>query len=285
MRLVVTGARGLLGSAIVREFSRDATVVPLDRTQLDVTDQAALARVMAAERPDVVVNCAAYNDVDAAEGAPSLALDTNAFAALVLSRAATVAGATLVHYSSDFVFDGETDRPYTEQDRPNPLNVYAASKLLGDWFALEAPRVYVLRVESLFGPPPLQAHRRGSLGTILDRIRNGDEVPVFVDRVVSPSYTPEVARATRALLERQSPPGLYHCVNSGHATWAQIAEHAASLFGLPLRIRALTLATVTLPARRPRYCALSNAKLAAAGVAMPEWRDSLADFVALTPPA
>ena len=280
MRLVVTGARGLLGSAIVREFSRDAEVVALDRARLDVTDDAALAEVIAAERPDVIVNCAAFNDVDAAEETPALALRANAFAVHALSRAAQAAGATLVHYSSDFVFDGETDRPYTEEDRPNPLSAYAASKLLGDWFALEGPRTYVLRVESLFGPPAPGAARRGSLGTIIERIRDGAEVPVFVDRVVSPSYTPDIARATRALVERHALPGLYHCINSGHASWAEIAAYAAGQLGLPLRMRPLTLQTVTLRARRPRYCALSNAKLRAAGVTMPDWREALGELLA-----
>lgn len=280
MRVVVTGARGLLGFAIVREFSRDAEVVPLDRTRLDVCDEAALAAVMTAERPDVIINCAAYNDVDEAEDSPVQALEINALAVRALARAARIAGASLVHYSSDFVFDGETDRPYTEDDRPNPLSAYAASKLLGDWFALEAPRAYVLRVESLFGPHGPDGGRRGSLGTLVDRIREGAEVPVFVDRVVSPSYTPDLARATRALLERAAPPGLYHCVNSGQGTWVEIAEHAASLLGVTLRMRPVTLDTVTLRARRPRYSALSNTKLAAAGVPMPHWRDALGRFVA-----
>lgn len=280
MRVVVTGARGLLGFAIVREFSRDAEVVALDRTRLDVCDEAALAAVMTAERPDVIINCAAYNNVDEAEDSPVQALEINALAVRALARAARIAGASLVHYSSDFVFDGETDRPYTEDDRPNPLSAYAASKLLGDWFALEAPRAYVLRVESLFGPPGPDGGRRGSLGTLVDRIREGAEVPVFVDRVVSPSYTPDLARATRALLERAAPPGLYHCVNSGQGTWVEIAEHAASLLGTSLRMRPVTLDTVTLRARRPRYSALSNAKLAAAGVPMPGWREALGEFLA-----
>lgn len=281
MRLLVTGVRGLLGSAIVREFSGDADVLTFDRAQLDLTNERAVAGVIEAERPDVIVNCAAYNDVDAAEEAPMLALQTNAFAVLALARAAARAGATLVHYSSDFVFDGTGDRPYREEDRPNPISAYGATKLLGDWFALEAPRTYVLRVESLFGPPSAAtAARRGSLGTIVDRIRRGEQVPVFVDRVVSPSYTPDLARATRVLLEQQAPAGLYHCVNGGYGTWAEIAEHAAALLGLPLHMHPLTLETVTLSARRPRYCAMSNAKLAAAGVPMPEWRAALAQFLA-----
>lgn len=279
MRVIVTGAGGLLGGAIVREFSRDADVQALDRRALDVTDARAVSEAIVPSRPDVVINCAAYNNVDGAEDDPALALQSNAFSVLALARAAAAAGATFFHYSSDFVFDGETDHPYVETDRPNPRGVYAASKLLGDLFALESPRAYVLRVESLFGPPGPGGARRGSLGTIVDRIRNGEEVPVFTDRVVSPSYTPHIARATRTLLERGAPAGLYHCVNSGRATWAEIAERAAALMELPLRMRPLTLATVSLKAQRPRYCALSNEKIVNAGCEMPPWDGALAEFL------
>jgi dTDP-4-dehydrorhamnose reductase len=279
MRVVVTGARGLLGGAVTREFVTCHEVSALDRSSLDVTDGNAVASVIDRERPDAVINCAAYNNVDGAEDDPVLALRTNAFAVLALARAVTATGAILIHFSSDFVFDGDTDRPYVEEDQPNPRSVYAASKLLGDFFALETPRAYVLRVESLFGPAGQDGGRRGSLGTIVDGIRRGAEVPLFVDRVVSPSYTPDLARAARALLERDVPPGLYHCVNSGHATWSDIAERAASLMGVELRMRPVTLETAGLRARRPRYCALANAKLASVGIEMPPWQEALRQFL------
>jgi len=131
----------------------------------------------------------------------------------------------------------------------------------------------------LFGEPGPDGARRGSLGTIIDRIRSGVEVPVFVDRTVSPSYTADVATATRALCASAAPPGVYHCVNSGAARWADIAAHAAELLRVPLRMRPLTLETAALAAPRPRYCALSNAKLAALGIAMPTWQDALARFL------
>lgn len=279
MRVVITGAGGLLGAAVLREFGPGHDVIAMDRTRLDITDDTCVASLIAAEQPQLMVNCAAYNDVDGAEADPALALRVNAFGVLALRRAATAAGATLVHFSSDFVFDGETDRPYTEADPANPRSVYGASKLLGDWFALSSTVAYVLRVESLFGPAGAVGTRRGSLGTIVDLIATGAEVPVFVDRVVSPSYTTDIARAARSLVERRAPPGLYHCVNTGATTWARVAERAASILGVPLRMRPLTLETAALRARRPRYCALSNAKLAGAGIEMQRWEEALAEFL------
>jgi dTDP-4-dehydrorhamnose reductase len=279
MRVLITGAHGLLGAAMAREFTTCAEVHAFARQDLDVTDEAAVTAAVARVKPDLLINCAAYNNVDGAEQEPDAALRVNAFGVLTLARAAARDGATLVHYSTDFVFDGDTDRPYTEEDRPNPRGLYAASKLLGDWFARDAPRAYVLRVESLFGDPGPAGGRRGSLAAIVDRIRSGAEVPVFVDRTVSPGYTADIASATRALVEGSVAPGLYHCVNAGAASWAEIAAEAARLMGCPLHMKPLTLETAALIAPRPRYCALSPAKLAAAGIVMPAWQDALGRYL------
>jgi dTDP-4-dehydrorhamnose reductase len=280
MHLLLTGASGLLAAAIAETFGRVADVRPFDRQALVITDADAVSAAVANTQPDVVVNCAAYNDVDGAEDDPQTALRVNAFAVRTLARASAAAGAVFVHYSTDFVFDGEAHRPYVEEDEPNPRNLYASSKLLGEWFAAEAPRHYVLRVESLFGGPGAASGTAGrSLATIVDRLRAGEDVPVFVDRTVSPGYTPDIAEATLALVQRGAPEGLYHCVNTGAATWEAVALEAARLLGVTPRLKPLTLDSVTLRAARPRYCALSNAKLAGLGVTMPTWEGALARYL------
>ena len=282
MKVLVTGAAGLLGSAVTAAFRASGDEVHASvHAALDIVDAAAVERRVLAIRPDVIVNCAAYNDVDAAESHPVEALQVNAIGVRALAAAARQAGAILVHYSTDFVFDGETTRPYVEEDEPKPQSVYAASKLLGEWFAADAARYYVLRVESLFGGPGVRTGaRRGSLGTIVDRITRGEVVPVFVDRTVSPSYTPDVAMATQALLASGAPWGTYHCVNAGSATWREVAAHAARRLGLELQIRELTLASVAAPAARPRFCAMSPERLASLGIVMPPWQDAVERYLA-----
>jgi dTDP-4-dehydrorhamnose reductase len=276
MRVLVAGARGLLGAAITREFSSDGNVHAFGgRAELDLTDNAAVTAVVARIQPDVVINCAAFSGVDAAEERAADALAVNGFGARALARAATAAGAALVHYSTDFVFDGNTDRPYTEEDEPGPRSFYGLSKLLGEWFAAESPRAYVLRVESLFGDPGPGAAQKGSVHAIVARIRAGEPVPVFVDRTVSPSYTTDIATATRAILARHIPAGVYHCVNSGAGTWAEVAEEAARILDRPAILEPITLESANLKAPRPKYCALSNAKLASFGIALPTWREAL----------
>jgi dTDP-4-dehydrorhamnose reductase len=279
MKILVTGSNGQLGAAIVSRFSNGHDVIGLTLPDLDIADGRAVVARVGREAPDVVVNCAAYNLVDRAEEEPLTALQVNSFAVRSLARAAGACGSAFVHYSSDFVFDGGATAPYDEQDEPNPRGVYAASKLLGDWFAAVVPRHYVLRVESLFGPPAPVAARKGSVDRIIEAIEQGQEVPAFVDRTVSPAYVVDVASATRALLERDAPSGLYHCVNSGHATWYELAGTAARLMGREAKLRRVTQDEAGLKVPRPRFCALSNRKLAGAGFEMPPWWDALGRHV------
>jgi dTDP-4-dehydrorhamnose reductase len=282
MRVVVVGARGHLGAAIVREFRPAHEVTALDRAALDLTRASMADEAIARLTPEVIVNCASYNAVDAAEDAPVEALAVNAFGVRSLARAARDHDALLVHYSTDFVFDGTGHTPYTEDDQPNPRSVYAVSKLLGEWFAADIARAYVIRVESLFGHVPGAPLPGGSLQTIVSTLAAGGTPRVFEDRTVSPTYVIDAARATRALVEAQAPVGLYHCVNSGSATWADVAREAARLLGVEPRLDRVRVADVTLRAARPQYCALSNAKLASAGIVMPTWQDALARDLART---
>jgi dTDP-4-dehydrorhamnose reductase len=181
-----------------------------------------------------------------------------------------------VHYSTDFVFDGTATAPYVEDARPSPRGTYAASKLLGEWFALEAPRAYVLRVESLFGAPANWTGRRGTLDGILQRLEHGQEVRAFTDRVVSPGYVVDIAAATRHLATTGAEPGLYHCVNDGHATWYDVAREVAAIVGSSQpNLVPVTMDAMKLKAPRPAYCALSVAKLARAGFTMPSWQQAL----------
>jgi dTDP-4-dehydrorhamnose reductase len=278
MRLLVTGAAGQLGSAITARFGeRGHEVVALGRGDLDVTAHDAVMEAVADHRPDVIVNCTAYNDVDGAERAHAAALDVNAFAVRSLARAAGIFGAVLVHYSTDFVFDGEASEPYRETDRARPQSVYGSSKLLGEWFAQDAARHYVLRVESLFGGPAA----RSSIDRIIDAQLEGREAPVFVDRYVSPTYVEDAVTATERLLELPAPPGLYHCVNSGHATWHAVAEEIARQAGVTPRLRPVKVDEVKLRAPRPRFAALSNEKLRQAGAGMPAWQDAVGRYLRL----
>jgi dTDP-4-dehydrorhamnose reductase len=276
MKLLLLGAAGQLGTTFADTTGHE--VVGLTRADVDVTDHPALLAAVERVQPDVLVNCTAYNNVDGAEDDVATALAVNALAVRSMAAAATRVGATLVHYSTDFVFDGEAAVPYREEDRACPASVYGCSKLLGEWFAQDAPRWYVLRVESLFGG----RQARSSVDKIAAALRDGRQTPVFADRTVTPSYVEDVRDATLALLARDTPSGLFHCVNTGQATWADVGRHIADLLGAdPRLLTSTSVKDVQLRARRPTYCALSNQKLAdAIGAPLPAWQDAVARYVA-----
>jgi len=278
MRIAIVGATGQLGAALVHECAPHHEISAFGHAQLDISDGAAVDAAMATVRPAVILNAAAFTDVDAAEDHPIEALKANAFGVRALARAALAHGATLVHFSTDFVFDGKASTSYTETDPPNPQSVYAASKLLGEWFAEDAPRAYVLRVESLFGQPPV-GPAKGSAAGILATLKAGGSPKVFEDRTISPSYLPDVAQATRYLVESEAPTGLYHCVSSGQCTWLEFAREMARLLGVEPRFTPVRMADMRLRAQRPMFCALSNEKLRSAGVDMPAWQDALQRFL------
>ena len=270
--VLILGAAGQLGEVMAATFPASCPTVAWTRAHLDLADGLRVMSAVSDLRPSAIVNCVAYNAVDDAEEQAVIALESNAFAVRSIARAAAAAGATLVHYSTDFVFDGEATAPYREEDRPNPRSVYAASKLLGEWFAAEAPRYYVLRVESLFGGLTRQ---KGSLDKIIDSLAAGQPVRAFSDRVVSPTYAWDAAEATAFLLRARPASGIYHCVNTGAATWLEVAGEVRRRLHSTANVASITMKDARLRAPRPRYCALANDKLRAAGFAMPTWQDAV----------
>jgi dTDP-4-dehydrorhamnose reductase len=281
MRLLVLvlGAGGQLGEVIADQLARNHEVIARPRAELDVADGPALRAAITSICPDAIINCSAYTNVDAAEDHPLEALSVNAFAVQTMARAATEVDATLVHYSTDFVFDGTQEAPYIEDDAVNPQGNYASSKLLGEWFAAETARHYIIRVESLFGGP----RAKSSVDKLLDGITAGRDVRAFSDRTVSPSYVGDVSHATAMLLQGRAPYGLYHCVNSGSTTWSALARELAHIVDAPhARIIDVPMADAALVAPRPQFATLSNAKLASVGVIMPSWQDALRRYLKVT---
>jgi dTDP-4-dehydrorhamnose reductase len=280
MRIIVTGAGGRLGPVVAREFAAAGHhVTALGHAELDICDPAQLAATCGRVHPHALVNCASYNAVDAAETDPDAAFALNASGPAILAAAARAHNALFVHYSTDFVFDGETGRPYGEDDPPNPLSVYGRSKLEGEREAQRAGCHYVLRLSSLFGGVAAGSHR-AAIDWIADTILSGMPVRAFVDRTVSPSYADDVARATRMLIEKKGPYGTYHCVSSGFVSWYDLAVTIALELGMAADIEATSSIVSQAAARRPRFCALSNQRLRDRGIDMPTWQSAVSRHMA-----
>ena len=276
MRVLIVGAAGQLGQAMVTRLGSEHDVTAWTRQDIDLTRHQDVREAIGELAPQAIVNCAGFNQVDAAEDDQVTALEVNAMAVGTLARAAAMLDAVLVHYSTDFVFAGTASTPYAETDMPEPRSAYAQSKLVGEWLAADAPNHYVLRVESLFGGP----HRRSSIDRIVDLVRSGQPAPVFADRVVSPSFVPDVAEASAFILRTQPQAGVYHCVNSGHATWLTVGQEIVKQLGRSeAALKPVSVGDVKLRAQRPQFAALDNAKLARAGHPMPSWQDAVRRYL------
>lgn len=284
MRIAVVGAAGQLGRELCRVLPASDTIA-LTRAEADLQDAAAAGARLEALRPDVVVNCAADNRVDAAERDARDAVAVNALGVAALARHCRDHNALLVHVSTDYVFDGRATRPYTEDDAVGPLGAYARTKLAGELFAQAlAPRHAILRVAGLYAA----GGSRGKGGNFVDKVlaqaRAGKPLRIVADQVTAPTWGRDVAEAMASLIPRLAaggaPHGVYHVTNAGACSWYEFAGAALELAGVQADVTPIGTAELAAPAPRPAYSVLANARLAAAGIpALRPWREALAAYL------
>jgi len=254
MKLLVTGAGGMLGQEVVTAARQDGHgVVALAHAELDVTEPEVVRRRFDTERPDAVVNCAAYTNVDGAEQERAAAFELNARAPGVVAAAAAEVGAAVLHVSSDYVFDGGKGEAYVESDPPAPLSVYGESKLAGEAPTIEGnPRHFVVRSAWLFG-----LGGGNFVETMLRLGRERDEVRVVDDQVGSPTFCVDLAEALVRLVATDDY-GLHHVAGGGACSWAELAAEAYRQADVDCRVTAITTAEMNRPAARPAYSALAS---------------------------
>ncbi|OPX70270.1 MAG: dTDP-4-dehydrorhamnose reductase [Methanoregulaceae archaeon PtaB.Bin056] len=271
MRLMITGAGGQLGQEMAKQAgTKGHDVIPFTSRELDITNTAAVRGAVLRCRPDAVVNCAAYNAVDHAEREWRRAFLVNGLAVRTLALAAREAGAILVHYSTDYVFDGLSTRPYTIADRPNPISRYGESKLLGEQAVRDHSSCYFLiRTSWVFGPGNTNFAQK-----VLEWGRQNDRLKIVDDQVSSPTRTRDLADATLGLLDTEQF-GLYHLTNGGSCSryeWAQYILDATGWKGVLIPVKSEEFPT---PARRPAFSVLDNFGAAEVlGWELPPWEDA-----------
>jgi len=281
-RHVVIGATGQLGSDLVRTFDQPGELVPLSTRDLDILDAAATRAKLEALRPTCVINTAAYNLVDRAEEDGRSAFALNAEAVGSLAEICQTIGARLVHFSTDYVFDGAKRTPYLETDPARPLSVYGESKLAGERLALErCERTVIFRVCGLFGLAGSLGKGKGNfVETMLRLAREGRPLRVVSDQVLCPSYTLDLARKVWAVLPKTAH-RIYHLTNAGQTSWYDFARRALDLAGTTADLTAVSAADYGAKARRPAYSVLAHAHLAALGEDdLRPWDAALAAYVA-----
>jgi len=288
LKFLVTGSSGQVGRALIERLAGHGEVVPLNRRQLDLTNRVAIADTVRAIAPNIIFNPAAWTAVDAAESDPAGATAVNAEAPRLLAEAARDCGALIVHWSTDFVFNGITpvsetvdhlsDQPrgWLETDQPDPLSVYGSSKLAGEQAVLASgARALVLRTAWVWS-------RGGKCfpEAILNRARSGGELRVVADQQGTPTHASSLAQAAidaaLALWHEPGREGLYHLTASGHTTWYEFALAACAAAGLDVSIQPIATAEWPTPAKRPTWSVLDCSRFEAAfGLRLPDWRDEV----------
>lgn len=283
MRVLVTGAGGMLGQDVVAEFHRrGAEVLPLARAELDITQSGAVRETLAGTRPDIVVNCAAYTNVDGAEAERDTAFHVNGLAVRHLALASREAGAVLVHFSTDYVFDGEKDSRYGVYDPPRPINAYGESKLWGERALAEAGGQYFLiRTSWLCGLGSRNfVEAMVALGAQWRDGSRHEPLRVVDDQRGCPTFTPDLAAAAADLIATGCY-GNYHVTNTGSTTWYGFARAIFGRLGWDIPIEPIATAEFPRPARRPRNSVLDPFPLQEViGRLPPSWEDALARYLA-----
>lgn len=268
----------MLGQDLEKVFT-DLHPVVWDKEDLNITDSHQVLEKIKELQPGTVISAAAYNLVDDAESDEGFALakKVNGEGPKNLAAACTAIKATFVHYSTDYVFDGTKKEGYREDDAPNPQSKYAESKLLGEQNALkEGENVYVVRTCKLFGQPGTsEGSKKSFVDVMLWLSESKDELDVVDEELASPTYTPDLAKQTRFLLEGRYAPGIYHVTNSNACTWYEFAEEIFRQAGKKMRLNKVTAEAFPRPAARPKFSILLNTKLPM----MRSWQEALSEYL------
>ena len=280
-KILIFGSGGQLGVELVRVFrQRGALVTAFDRSTVDISDTAAVEQAVAHVDPAIVINSAAYNQVDVAENEPHAAFTANGLAVRNLALACRQTDALLVHFSTDYVFDGTAGRAYTEDDPPHPMGAYAVSKLAGELYAQAyLDRPLIIRTSGVYGPGGLKTARGNFIETMLRLGARTQPIRVVEDHVASPTYSPALAERTADLVERGET-GLFHIGGGRPISWFDYAKLIFQAAGLKPEVHATNEREYRTAARRPRYSALSNAKMESRGISpMPPMEETLREYM------
>jgi len=283
MKILILGAKGNLGQQLVKVFAAGNEVIAWDRGEIDITDRELILKKMGDLKPELVINAAAYNAVDKCEADDEeydLAKKINIDGPKFLAEACLKTGATLIHYSTDYVFDGRKKAGYLETDEPKPINRYGETKFHGEKRILELSgsglKWYLIRTSKLFGPKGESELAKPSFFDIMLELSKTKKQLEAVDEELSCfTYTPDLARATKELYESDRGYGIYHLTNSGRATWYEAAVELFKLKNIKIKVNAITSQELKRPAKRPASSVLLNTKFEQ----LRSWREALNEYL------
>jgi dTDP-4-dehydrorhamnose reductase len=277
MKVMIIGSNGQLGQDLLKSLTEEGfLVMPLTHKELEVSDEGNVRDIISSHGPDVVINTAAFHKTDVCEEQPEKAFLVNALGALNVARTCSEIGATSVFISTDYVFDGKTDRPYTESDTPNPINVYGTSKLAGETFTKNySPNHYIIRSSSLFGLAGSSGKGGNFVETIVSKVKKNEKIAVVDDIVMSPTYTYDLARIICRIIKEKAPYGVYHIANAGYCSWWEFASSIVQKLNAGINVERIKSTDFPSKARRPKFSALTTQT----DFKMRSWKDALDSYL------
>ncbi len=280
MKVLLIGVNGQLGSDLVRVFrAAGDDVVPATHADVDICSEERVSEIVAGAMPDVVLNTAAFHKVEECEKNPVLAFQVNGAGAMNLARACKRAGAVLLHFSTDYVFDGQKNAPYEETDLPSPVNAYGVSKVAGEHLiACNMDRYFVVRTCGLYGVAGSSGKGGNFVENMLKKAMAGESIRVVDDQVLTPTYTLDLAEATRKLVLTGNF-GLYHLSSEGRCSWYEFTRNILECAGVDANLTPVKTSDFPSSVKRPSYSVLSKTKLRGLGLSIPPWQDALSRYL------
>lgn len=276
MKILITGANGMLAKSVRARLGKENELICTDVADLDITDEQAVMKFVQENKPEYIVNCAAFTAVDKAEEVYDLAEKINSDGPANLAKAAKSIDATLVHISTDYVFDGDLDvsKSYVEEDEVGPVTVYGKTKLHGEeQVKKNTDKYYIFRTAWLYGDG------NNFVRTMLKLGQEREEVSVVADQHGSPTYAEDLANIIGEAIEKKIPYGLYHSTNQGFTTWYEFTQKIYELAKVDCKIKPVTSEEFVRPAKRPKNSQLNKDKLLAQGITVPTWEDGLKRYL------
>lgn len=283
MKLMIVGADGQLGADLVRQFQNKVELIPLTYTDGDIVDLDVVHSLLNAHAPDVIINTAAFHNVPQCEHESVRAFEVNALGARNLAIGSQKIGAKLIHFSTDYVFDGKKGIPYTEQDLPNPLSVYANSKLAGEYFvSAMCERSMIIRVSGIYGKTRCIGKGSNFINTMLRLYREGKSIRVVTDEILTPTWTVEISRQIEVMLNHDLT-GLFHVTSEGACSWHEFAQTIFDILELQVTVEKAKVADFHPAVKRPHYSVLENNRLKQSGLnIIAHWKPALTEFLTTT---
>lgn len=278
MKIIIIGSTGQLGQDLMKTMQKDHEVIGLTHQNIEVTDYNSV-QTLKEQKPNVIINTAAFHKTDQCEDEPLKTFSVNALGPKNVATVSKEINATTVFISTDYLFSGSKNQPYTEDDAPDPINTYGISKLAGELYTKQNPRHYIFRVASLFGTAGASGKGGNFIETMITKAKKDEPITVVDDMWMSPTYTKDAAETIKKILELQLPFGTYHLTNKGKCTWFQFAQEIFKLTNLTPNLKPIKTSQLQTKAKRPLFSALKSTKLPKYNLEMRSWKEALRSYL------